>query len=300
MYSKSTHNGFKIYLQLERKMSPASVEAYQRDVERLLDYLVKHHSAPKIEELTSKHFDDFVVSLSELGVATGTQARTISGIKCFFKYLLLEKIITKNPTELLEAPKLTRKIPTVLSVPEIDRMMLCMDQSKAAGVRDKAMLETLYGCGLRVSELIGLKLSDLYLELGFIRIANGKGNKERLAPINETAAKQILLYQNEIRKKMEIKPKCEDILFLNRRGSNISRISVYNIVKNLAKKAGIEKNVSPHTFRHSFATHLYEGGADLRVIQEMLGHESLTTTEIYAHVSTAYLKDIMVEFHPRF
>ncbi len=299
MHLPSAIKGFKGYLQVERSLSPHSVAAYMRDIDKLVEYLALTHPDERLETLELKHFNAFSMWLSELGINSSTQARTLSGIKAFFKYLVLEKIIEKDPTQLLEAPKLSRKVPTVLSVEEIDRMIACTDQSTAKGVRNKAILETLYGCGLRVSELTNLKISDLYLPISFIKVT-GKGKKERLIPINQTAIKQVKIYQEEVRRFGAIKEGHEDILFLNRRGRQLTREMIYHIVKDLAKAAGIQKNVSPHTFRHSFATHLYEGGADLRAIQEMLGHESITTTEIYAHVSKDYLRDTLVQFHPRF
>jgi integrase/recombinase XerD len=227
-----------------------------------------------------------------------SQARIISGIRAFFKYLLLENIITKDPSELLESPKVGRRLPEILSVSEIDRMISALDQSTNEGLRNKAILEVLYGCGLRVSELVNLRLSNLYFGPGFIKIT-GKGNKERLVPIGEITIKYVSLYLDNVRNHLSISRDSADIVFLNRHGKKLSRVMIFNIIKDLAIKTGIHKNISPHTFRHSFATHLVEGGADLRAVQEMLGHESITTTEIYTHLDREYLRDTILSFHPR-
>lgn len=292
-------NGFTSYLQLERGLSTHSIEAYLRDVEKLVLYLQENHPDLKVSEVQRTHFEGFLRFLAELGIGRSSQARTLSGIKTFFKYLYIEQIIVENPTDLLASPKLARQIPSILSVEEVDLILNVIDQSKPEGVRNKGMIETLYACGLRVSELINMKISDLYLHIGFIKIS-GKGNKERLVPINKSATKQIVIYKDQVRKLGKIKDGKEDFLWLNRRGNPLSRVMVFMIVRELAQLAGITKKVSPHTFRHTFATHLYEGGADLRVIQEMLGHESITTTEIYAHVNNTYLRDTMIQFHPKF
>lgn len=236
--------------------------------------------------------------IAELGFSAATQSRIISGVKTFYKFLLLENELKQSPAELLETPKLKRKLPEFLSVEEIDRMIACIDRSSPEGERNVAILETLYGCGLRVSELTGLKITDLHLDNDYIKII-GKGNKERLVPIGKIARKLITSYITQVRVHLPVKPKSEDIVFLNRRGANLSRVMVFYIIKDLAQKAGIKKSLSPHTFRHSFATHLVEGGADLRAVQEMLGHESITTTEIYTHLDRQFLRDNILTYHPR-
>jgi len=291
--------GFKAYLQLEKSLSENSVEAYLRDIDKLTSYLEQNSDSRAPSSITLKDLEAFVQWISQLGMMPGSQARIISGLKSFFKYCLTEQITNTNPTELLEAPKLKRALPDVLSFEEIENIIAEIDLSTAEGGRNKAMLETLYSCGLRVSELVNLKLSCLYLDVGFIRVT-GKGDKERLVPIGRDAIKYINLYRSTIRVHVEIKPGNEDILFLNRRGSQLTRVMVFLIIKDLAKKAGIKKNISPHTFRHSFATHLVEGGADLRAVQEMLGHESITTTEIYTHLDRKFLRDTLQLYHPAF
>lgn len=290
--------GFKSYLKLERGLSSVSVEAYISDVNKLGQFFEMNKPDILLKEIELKNLLDFLTWLMEIGISARSQARIISGVKSFFKYLLLEDIIRKDPTELLESPKLSRKLPTVLSFEEINAMIGEIDLSKESGQRDKAMLETLYGSGLRVSELINLKLSHFMPEQGFIRVI-GKGNKERIVPIGGVAKKQIDIYLKHYRNKLDVKKSAEDIIFLNNRGNGLSRISVFKIIKDLCSKAGINKNVSPHTFRHSFATHLVEGGADLRAVQEMLGHESIITTEIYTHLDREYLRDVITQFHPR-
>ena len=241
---------------------------------------------------------DFIKFINELGLSPYSQARIVSGIKGFYKYLIFENLISEDPSELIELPRLGRKLPDTLSIHEIDQLFEAIDMSKASGPRDRAIAETIYSAGLRVSELVNLKISNIYEDVGFLRIL-GKGNKERLTPIGKSALKFIKSYQHEVRNHMQIKSGQEDYLFLNRLGSKISRVSVFNLIKNLALSAGINKKISPHTFRHSYATHLIEGGADLRAVQEMLGHESITTTEIYTHLDRDYLKQIIKEFHPR-
>jgi len=250
------------------------------------------------EQVKLKDLQDFLKWINELGLSASSQARIVSGIKSFFKYLLLEDIIKDSPAELLESPKIGRKLPDTLEVEEINRLIDAIDLSTPEGVRNKAMLETLYGCGLRVSELINLKISNLYFNDGFLKVT-GKGDKERLVPIGSQAIKYIKIYLENIRIHLEVKKGSEDILFLNNRGKGLSRVMVFLIIKNLAEKIGLKKNISPHTFRHSFATHLIEGGADLRAIQEMLGHESITTTEIYTHLDREYLRISILRFHPR-
>lgn len=299
MWTSLIH-GFKSYLQLERSLSGHSVEAYIHDVEKLCQYLGLHHKeALSPGELSRQDLEDFSRWAARLGMTATTQARMLSGIKSFYKYLLLENIISEDPTLLLEAPKLKRKLPDVLSVEEIEQLIGAIDLSKPEGGRNKAIIETMYGCGLRVSELTGLRLSHFYPDLGYIRVV-GKGDKERLVPIGQEAIKYIQLYCDTIRCHVPLKDGFQDIMFLNRHGRALSRVMVFLIIKDLAQKAGISKNISPHTFRHSFATHLVEGGADLRAVQQMLGHESITTTEIYTHLDREYLRDTLHRFHPRF
>jgi len=291
--------GFKAYLQLEKSLADNTVQAYLRDIELLTQHLQEKGSPPSPDKVTLKDLQLFVKSIAELGMTASSQARIISGIKSFYKYCLLENISKKDPTALLEAPKLKRTLPDILSFDEIENIIAQIDLSKPEGGRNKAILETMYSCGLRVSEVVNLKISQLYLDIGFIRVL-GKGDKERLVPIGSSAAKYISIYRNDIRVHADIKKGNEDILFLNRRGSKLSRIMIFYIIKELAAKAGIKKTVSPHTFRHSFATHLVEGGADLRAVQEMLGHESITTTEIYTHLDREFLRKTLENFHPAF
>lgn len=291
--------GYKAYLQLEKSLSENSVEAYLRDIDKLTSFLEQNADNRAPSSITLKDLEAFVQWISQLGMMPGSQARIISGLKSFFKYCLTEQITSTNPTELLEAPKLKRALPDVLSFEEIENIIAEIDLSTPEGGRNKAMLETLYSCGLRVTELVNLKLSCLYLDVGFIRVT-GKGDKERLVPIGSDAIKYINIYRSNIRVHIEIKPGNEDILFLNRRGSQLTRVMVFIIIKDLAKKAGVKKTISPHTFRHSFATHLVEGGADLRAVQEMLGHESITTTEIYTHLDRKFLRDTLQLYHPAF
>lgn len=290
-------NGFKSYLQLERSLSENSVAAYIHDVELLSNYLTSAGEESSPEKVSSEELQQFVYEIALLGMTATSQARIISGIKGFYKYLLIENIIETNPAELLEAPKLKRRLPEVLTFEEIEKMLGAIDLSKPDGGRNKAIVETMYSCGLRVSEVISLRISNVYTDAGFIRII-GKGNKERLVPIGEKALKYIGIYQKDIRVHLSIHPKFSDILFLNKRGAPLSRVMIFYIIKELASKAGITKNISPHTFRHSFATHLIEGGADLRAVQQMLGHESITTTEIYTHIDREYLRDTLQRFHP--
>lgn len=291
-------HGFKSFLALEKSLSKNSIEAYLHDVEKLVQFLEikKYEFGPKDIEL--KHLREFLKWINELGMSAGTQARVISGIKGFYKYLLLENVLSSDPTALLEAPKLGRKLPDTLSFDDINKIIEAIDLSKQEGQRNKAMLETLYSCGLRVSELVDLKISNLYFNDGFLKVT-GKGDKERLVPIGSEAVKQITIYINEVRCHYVPKKDNEDFLFLNRRGAKLSRVMVFIIIKELAFKIGLKKHISPHTFRHSFATHLIEGGADLRAVQEMLGHESITTTEIYTHLDRDYLRQAIIQFHPR-
>jgi integrase/recombinase XerD len=291
--------GFKAYLQLERSLADNSVQAYLHDTELLTTYLQQTGQVLAPRELTLQQLEQFVRWIAELGLVPGSQARVISGLKGFFKYCLTEQIVTIDPTALLEAPKLKRALPDVLSYSEIEAIIAQIDLSKPEGGRNKAILETLYSCGLRVSEVVGLRISCLYLSDGFIKVI-GKGDKERLVPIGDAAAKYITLYRETQRIHLSVKPGSEDILFLNRRGSRLTRVMIFLVIQQLVRQAGITKKVSPHTFRHSFATHLVEGGADLRAVQEMLGHESITTTEIYTHLDREYLRSTLQQFHPAF
>jgi len=292
-------NGFKAWLQLEKSLADNSVMAYLRDIDKLTQYLQAHDLLKTPQELELADLEQFVQWIHGLGMTAASQSRIISGLRSFYQYCLLEQISTNDPTVLLEAPKQKRTLPDILGFDEIEKMIASIDLSKPEGGRNKAILETLYSCGLRVSELVNLRLSCLYLDIGFIRII-GKGNKERLVPIGSDAIKYITIYRNDIRVHVAIKPGQEDFLFLNNRGSQLSRVMIFLIIKALAKKADINKNISPHTFRHSFATHLVEGGADLRAVQEMLGHESITTTEIYTHLNREFLRDTLQQFHPAF
>ncbi len=289
---------FKNYLKLERALASNSIDAYTRDVTKLMEFLNMHKKIPDPLQVLPVDLLDFIKFINELGLSPYSQARIVSGIKGFYKYLSYENLISVDPSELIELPRLGRKLPDTLSIHEIDQLFETIDMSKASGPRDRAMAETIYSAGLRVSELVNLKISNIYEDVGFLRIL-GKGNKERLTPIGKSALKFIKSYQHEVRNHMQIKSGQEDYLFLNRLGNKISRVSVFNLIKNLAIRAGINKKISPHTFRHSYATHLIEGGADLRAVQEMLGHESITTTEIYTHLDRDYLKQIIKEFHPR-
>jgi len=298
MNSSSYLKGFAAYLKLERSLAENSISAYLRDVEKLFQYLDYTESSLSIQQIQLKNLREFLAWLNELGAEASTQARVISGIKSFFWYLAEEEIISTNPSELLETPKKTRKLPDTLSVHEINLLVAAIDASRPEGMRNKAIIETLYSCGLRVSELTELKISNLFEETGFIKIV-GKGNKERIVPIGATALKLIKIYINEVRVHHTVKKGSEDFIFLNRFGAKLSRIAIFNLIKSLAVAAGINKVISPHTLRHSFATHLIEGGADLRAIQEMLGHASITTTEIYMHLDRDYLKTVITQFHPR-
>ena len=292
--------GFKAYLQLERSMSDNTIEAYQHDVAMLRDHVTDTFPGVGAEQISIEHLQSLLANINEIGLSAGTQARVLSGIKSFFRYLTLEEVIRKDPTELLDAPKLRRSLPHVLSLAEIDKLFEAIDHSTPEGQRNHAMLETMYSCGLRVSELISLQLSSLYLDVGFIKVL-GKGNKERLVPIGDEAIKLIKLYKDYIRNHLPvIKKGQEDILFLNRRGAALSRVMVFLILKDLGAKIGLKENIHPHTLRHSFATHLVEGGADLRAVQEMMGHKSITTTEIYTHLDRTYLRSTLEKFHPRF
>lgn len=291
--------GFKAWLQLEKSLSDHSVEAYIRDVEKLTMYLQEKSDLKTPDAVTLKDLQGLLQFITQLGIGATSQARMISGLRAFYKYCLLEQICTIDPTALLDAPKTKRSLPDTLSFEEIEKIIGEIDLSTPDGGRNKAILETMYSCGLRVSEVISLKLSCLYLDIGFIRVI-GKGDKERLVPIGSDATKYIKLYRENIRVHQPLQPGFEDILFLNKFGRSLSRVMIFYIIKDLAKKAGITKTISPHTFRHSFATHLVEGGADLRAVQEMLGHESITTTEIYTHLDRDYLRSTLQQYHPSF
>ncbi|CAN1577532.1 XerD Site-specific recombinase XerD [Spirosomataceae bacterium] len=286
---------FKNYLKLERGFSGNSVESYVRDAEKLFQFCGEEK---KIAFLKDEDIHNFLVFLNDLGLSATSQARILSGIKAFFEYLFIEKIIITDPTELISSPRITRKLPETLHLHEIEAMMANIDLSTPEGPRNKAIIEVMYSCGLRVSELTNLKISDCLFSEGFIRVV-GKGNKMRLVPIGNEAIKFSKIYQREVRIQLDIQQGHEDYLFLNRRGKALSRVMVFLIIKDLAEKAGIHKSISPHTLRHSFATHLVEGGADLRAVQEMLGHESIITTEIYTHLDRGYLQQTLKEFHPR-
>ena len=291
--------GFKSYLQLEKSLSPHSVEAYLHDIELLTQFLQSQNTMVNPADVTLQHLQDFLKHIAELGMSSTSQARIISGIKAFYKYALIENISTLNPSVLLDAPKLKKSLPDVLHFDEIEKILAAIDLSTPEGTRNKAIIETLYSCGLRVTELVELRISQLFLETGFIRVI-GKGNKQRLVPIGGDAIKYINLYRENIRVHIPVKPGNEDYVFLNRRGTKLSRIMIFLIIKELVNKAGINKTISPHTFRHSFASHLVEGGADLRAVQEMLGHESITTTEIYTHLDREFLRKTLEQFHPGF
>lgn len=294
---RAAKSGFEAYLRLEKSLSDNSVQAYLRDINKLSQHFTEISRKLPLE-IKFEDLRDFIRDIAKLGLAPKSQARLISGIKAFYKYLLLEDLIDENPTTFLESPKIGRKLPEVLSHTEIEKMISAIDLSQAVGTRNKAMLETMYSCGLRVSELINLKISHISANEEIIKVT-GKGNKERLVPIGQSALKFINIYINDIRNHQVIKKEAEDILFINNRGNGLSRVMVFYIIKELAGKANIKKNVSPHTFRHSFATVLVDGGADLRAVQQMLGHESITTTEIYTHLDRQYLRDTIEMYHPR-
>ena len=289
---------YKMFLQLEKSLSKNTVEAYLRDVSLLKTYSEMHENLRNIELFKPKDIRRFLVYLTELGLSAYSQARIISGLKAYYRFLVLEQIIKQSPMDLIDAPKLGRKLPDTLSLAEIERLINSIDRSKTEGQRNRAIIETLYGCGLRVTELTDLKLSNLFFEEGFIRVI-GKGNKERLVPIGKIAQDQIMLYLEHYRNHQTIKKNAENIVFLNRRGGKLSRVMIFIMIKELAELSGLRKTISPHTFRHSFATHLIEGGADLRAVQDMLGHESITTTEIYTHLDRSFLKDTIAMYHPR-
>lgn len=294
IYSKS----FKAYLQVEKSLPPNTVSAYTRDLAKLMEFVEGNKKLSDPRNVKTADLQNFVKTLTEIGLEATTQSRIISGIRSFYNFLILENEIKTDPTELLEMPKTGRKLPDVLSIAEVDHLISVVDLSLANGERNKAMIEMLYGCGLRVSELTNLKLSDLFFEENFIKVT-GKGNKQRLVPIGGRAVAQVTRYIQQVRIHQKIARGAENIIFLNNRGKGLTRAMVFNIVKDLTSKAGIHKSISPHTFRHSFATHLVEGGADLRSVQEMLGHSSITTTEIYTHIDREYLRKNILKYHPR-
>jgi integrase/recombinase XerD len=294
-YSK----GFKAWLQLEKGLSPHSIQAYLHDVESLRRYLEPLEPNLMPATVQRQHLHGLMETLHHIGISAGSQARIVSGLRSFFRYLQLEQIRLDDPTEWLEAPKTGRKLPDTLSVDEIDLLFQSIDHSTPEGTRNRAMLEMMYSCGLRVSELIHMGFNDVHAETEFIRVI-GKGNKERLVPISQSALQYVQLYLDGYRRKMNAKPGFENHIFLNRRGAALSRVMVFYIIKDLTEKIGLKKNIHPHTLRHSFATHLVEGGADLRAVQEMLGHESITTTEIYTHLDRDFLRQTIHQFHPRY
>lgn len=292
-------DGFTSYLMLEKALSPNSIVAYENDVQKLATWITEYGKECPPTELTYKDLTAFIIWINKLGLGAKSQARIISGIRAFYKYLLLENLMKDDPTELLEGPKLRRKIPEVLSHEEIESLLEAIDLSEPQGHRNRAILETLYACGLRVTELVNLRISHYYPDLNVIRVI-GKNDKERIVPIGGSAIQYIDYYIHHYRNQLpRIHNGHEDFLFLNRRGRKLTRVMIFLIIKELIQKTGIDKKVSPHTFRHSFATHLVEGGADLKAVQDMLGHESITTTEIYTHLDTQYLRDTIMNFHPR-
>ena len=292
-------NGFQSYLQLEKSLSGNSVEAYLHDVAKLVNFLEIEKIKVSPEDVQLAQLERFVITLNEIGLEAQSQARIISGLRAFYKYLMMEDLIKINPTELLAAPKLSRKLPDTLNAEEVNLLLGAIDMSTPEGMRNRTMLEVLYGCGLRVSELVNLQISSLFLDVEFIKVI-GKGDKERLVPIGSQAIKHIQLYKDTVRCHLTVQKGEEDILFLNRRGKKLSRVMLFLIIRDLAQKIGLTKTISPHTLRHSFATHLIDGGADLRAVQEMLGHSSITTTEIYTHLDRDYLRSTMQQFHPRY
>ncbi|WP_299251734.1 site-specific tyrosine recombinase XerD [uncultured Cytophaga sp.] len=289
---------FRDYLKIERSLSGNSVEAYEHDIVKFMQYLELTEPTVGPMQVKGKHIQSFLGYITDLGMSAYSQARILSGVKSFFRFLLMEEIRDEDPSSLIDSPKLGRKLPDTLSFPEIELLLQAIDLSTPEGARNRAMIETLYSCGLRVTELVELKISNLFFDDGFIKVL-GKGNKERLVPIGREARKYINIYRNEIRCHISIVKGAENFVFLNRRGNKLTRVMIFTIIKNLAKNIGLDKTVSPHTFRHSFATHLIEGGADLRAVQDMLGHESITTTEIYTHLDRDYLQQIIKDFHPR-
>ena len=296
---EANKKGFRAFLQLEKSLSDHSVDAYLHDLDKFIQWMQSSHMYRTPSEIKLGDLRRFIKWLGELGMGDASQARIISGLRSFFKFCLIENIVSHDPSVLLESPKLRKSLPDTLSFEEIEQIIAQIDLSKPEGGRNKAIIETMYSCGLRVTELVNLKISNLYLDVGFVRVI-GKGDKERLVPIGSSAIKYINIYRQSIRIHIPVKKGFEDILFLNRRGGKLTRVMVFLFIKGLVKKAGIRKNISPHTFRHSFATHLVEGGADLRAVQEMLGHESITTTEIYTHLDREYLRETLHRYHPAF
>ena len=293
---KQSIKEFKSYLRIERSLSDNTIDSYLRDIQKLANFSEEKHLTEL--EITKAEVKEFISEINKVGISARSQSRIISGIKAFYKYLILEDYLKINPTELIESPKIGMKLPDTLSIEEIDSLISTIDLSHPQGERNRAILEVLYSCGLRVSELTNLKLSNIRFKEGYVKVV-GKGNKERFAPIGSSAIKFLNTYLKEIRNHQDIKKGSEDIVFLNRRGNKLTRVMIFTIIKQLAEKIGMKKKISPHTFRHSFATHLIEGGADLRAIQEMLGHESITTTEIYTHLDREYLRESIMQFHPR-
>ncbi len=288
---------YQNYLRIERGLSQNSINSYSQDIKKLINWLEESEITVSPVLISENDLQEFIYTIAK-SVNPRTQSRVISGLRGFFNYLVFEEYRKTNPLELIESPKIGRKLPDTLSTHEIDDLIKAIDLSKPQGERNRTIIETLYGCGLRVSELINLKISDLFFEEGFIKVT-GKGNKQRFVPIGQNTIKYIQLYRNEIRNHQEVHPASRDTLFLNRRGKSLTRAMIFTIVKDLTEKAGIRKNISPHTFRHSFATHLLENGADLRAIQQMLGHESITTTEVYTHIDKSRLTEVVNQFHPR-
>jgi integrase/recombinase XerD len=288
--------GFKSYLQIERSLSDNSVQAYIRDVKKFANYAIPIELSEL--KVTRVDISNFLAQINQKNISSRSQARIISGIKAFYKYLIMEDYLKINPTELIESPKIGLKLPDTLSLIEIDKLIAAVDLSNKQGERNRAILETLYSCGLRVSELVNLQLSNIHFKEGYLKVT-GKGDKERLAPIGGRAVKYLTIYINEVRNHQSIKKGNEDFVFLNNRGAKLTRVMIFIIIQKLTEKIGLKKKISPHTFRHSFATHLIEGGADLRAVQEMLGHESITTTEIYTHLDNEYLRSNIIQFHPR-
>ena len=288
---------YRHYLKLERGLSTNSIENYSLDVIKLINYLDVNKIEVSPTKISDKSIQEFIYSASK-SLNARSQSRLISGLRSFFGFLIFEDYRKDNPLDLMESPKIGRKLPDTISIAEVDKIIAAVDLSKFEGERNRAIIETLYGCGLRVSELIDLRISDLFFQEGFIKVT-GKGDKQRFVPISEYTIKFINIYKDEVRNHQDIKPEATDTLFLNRRGNRLTRAMIFTIVKRLTEAAGIRKKISPHTFRHSFATHLLENGADLRAIQQMLGHESITTTEVYVHVDRTHLRQVMEEFHPR-
>ncbi|MBL6871467.1 MAG: site-specific tyrosine recombinase XerD [Flavobacteriales bacterium] len=289
--------GYQNYLQIEKSLSKNTVDGYCRDIKKLNNFFNGNSDKKKIEEVNYQDFQNYLSYLNDLKINARSQSRVISSMRSFFKFLILEKIIKENPTELLENPKTGKKLPEFLTIDEIELIVNQIDRSKKEGERNLAIIEVLYGCGLRVTELIELKISEIYWEEGFLRII-GKGNRERLVPLGKIASKHLKIYLNEIRVHQKVKDLFVDHVFINKNGTKISRVMIFKIIKKLTEKSGIQKNISPHSLRHSFATHLVEGGADLRSVQEMLGHQSITTTEIYTHLDKNYLKQTILDHHP--